>query len=107
MMPTMMKLPLASWRTSSHSSEHWRSGRILVGVMFVFPKNLSGEHFGGANGIAHQKRNRHWPNAARIRREFSGNFFDGSEINVAHQPRTAFGRRIGDAIHAHVNDSRA
>src|SRR5476651_2059661 len=85
MTPTRKKLPLASWRTSSHNSEAWRSGRIRVACMnqSIELMVLVERFFGGTDRVLHQHRNGHRTDAAGVRGDFPGNFLDGDKINVA------------------------
>src|SRR5665213_239135 len=100
--PMRKRLPLTSWRTSSHGSEHWRSGRIRVAcIKSVEGWRLSvGRFFGGADGVLQQHGNRHRADAAGVRRNFAGNGLDVFEIHVADEFRSSFGTGIGNAVHA-------
>src|SRR5581483_955796 len=116
--PMRMKLPLDSWRTSSHSSEHWRSGKIREGVMQI-KKTLANalclnggtgkakSQFRRAHGVLHEHGDGHRADAAGIGRDPSSHRADSGKINVADEARAAFGGRIGDAIHADIDHDRA
>src|ERR1039457_5953061 len=107
MTPIRKKLPVTSWRISSHRSEHCKSGRIRVACIlsgFQF-SNVRG-HFGGANGVLHQHGDGHRADAAGIRRDFSGDRPHAGKIHVAHQSRAALGAGIGHPVHPHVNHNR-
>src|SRR5256885_247270 len=111
MTPTRMKFPLASGRTSSHNNEHCKSGRIRVAFMvaqdFRGCSLSAGGQLRGPDGVPHQEGDRHRSHAAGVGCDLAGDRLNLREIDVADQPRAAFGVPVGDAVDAHIDHDSA
>src|ERR1022692_3036234 len=107
--PIRKKLPFASWRISSHRSEHWRSGKMRVGCMgsgflgSACGLDLGGGGFRCPHGVLHQHGDSHWPDASGVWRDEARYRLNSDEIHIANQAGAALGRRIGHAVDAHVH----
>src|SRR5205823_9101661 len=60
-----------------------------------------------ANRIPHQHRDRHFADAARDGGDERRNVLDAVKIDVADEPSAALLRRVGNSIHADVDDDCA
>src|SRR5580765_2315103 len=104
--PIRKKLPVTSWRISSQSREHWRSGRMRV-AFISRGGQLIGCSLSGLNSVAHEHGDSHWTYAAGVGGNFTGNGQQCIEVYIADQSRAGFGCRIADAIDTDVNNDSA